>query len=125
MLKQMKAKSLWMGAMLLGSLLSAEAQRRNEICVPDMAAADHDRSYELCKQKAKDLGILLIKGSEITRSMAPGHFNALFLTDSNPLEQESYQDAFKDAKKQEAFIFWNHPGWDRQQPDSTRWWPGA
>ena len=55
--------------------------------------------------------------------MAPGHFNAIFLSDSNPLEQQEYKDAFKEAKKQGAFIFWNHPGWDRQQPDSTLWWP--
>lgn len=85
--------------------------------------ADHNRSFELCRKKADELGILLIKGSEITRPMAPGHFNAIFLTDSNPLEQEDYKDAFGEAKKQGAFIFWNHPGWDRQQPDSTLWWP--
>lgn len=55
--------------------------------------------------------------------MAPGHFNAIFLKDSNPLETEKYQDSFDAAKRQDAFIFWNHPGWDRQQPDSTLWWP--
>ena len=51
--------------------------------------------------------------------MPPGHFNAIFLNDSNPLEQKAYKDAFNEAKKQGAFIFWNHPGWARQQPDST------
>lgn len=85
--------------------------------------SDHNRSFELAGKKAKELGVLLIKGSEITRPMAPGHFNAIFLSDSNPLEQQEYKDAFKEAKKQGAFIFWNHPGWDRQQPDSTLWWP--
>lgn len=85
--------------------------------------SDHNRSYNLCVKKAKDLGLLLIKGSEITRQMPPGHFNAIFLTDSNPLDQPSYKDAFKEAKKQQAFIFWNHPSWDRQQPDTTLWWP--
>lgn len=85
--------------------------------------ADHNRSFELCEEKAKKLGLLLIKGSEITRSMAPGHFNAIFLNDSNPLEQKEYKKAFSEAKKQNAFIFWNHPGWDVQQPDSTKWWP--
>ena len=85
--------------------------------------ADHNRSYELSQKQAKKLGILLIRGSEITRSMPPGHFNAIFLNDSNPLEQKAYKDAFNEAKKQGAFIFWNHPGWARQQPDSTLWWP--
>lgn len=31
--------------------------------------ADHNRSYELSQKQAKKLGILLIRGSEITRSM--------------------------------------------------------
>ena len=61
--------------------------------------ADHNRSYELSQKQAKKLGILLIRGSEITRSMPPGHFNAIFLNDSNPLEQKAYKDAFNEAKK--------------------------
>lgn len=85
--------------------------------------ADHNRSYQIASRQAAQQNILLIKGSEITRSMAPGHFNALFLTDSNPLDTERYQDSFEAAKQQGAFFFWNHPGWDSQQPDSTRWWP--
>ena len=85
--------------------------------------ADHNRSFDVARKQAKNLDILLIRGSEITRPMAPGHFNAIFLKDSNPLETEKYQDSFDAAKQQGAFIFWNHPGWDRQQPDSTLWWP--
>ena len=30
-------------------------------------------------------------------------------------------DAFRAAKAQNAFIFWNHPGWTAQQPDTTMW----
>jgi hypothetical protein len=85
--------------------------------------ADHKRSYDIAEKTATQRGLILIKGSEITRPMAPGHSNAIFLKDSNPLEKEKYQDSFAEAKKQGAFIFWNHPGWDSQQPDSTRWWP--
>lgn len=171
----MKVSKVLVSATLLFSiLLTAQAQRRNEIQVPDLEGyvtlkcdfhmhtvfsdglvwptvrvdeayregldaialtehieyrphkkdivADHNRSFELCGKKADELGILLIRGSEITRPMAPGHFNAIFLSDSNPLEQPEYRDAFKEAKKQGAFIFWNHPGWARQQPDSTLWW---
>ena len=87
----------------------------------DMPGASHNRSYELAETAAKANGILLIRGSEITRSMAPGHSNALFLTDCNALDVPAWQDAFKAAKEQNAFIFWNHPGWDAQQPDTTRW----
>ncbi|MDR2585418.1 MAG: CehA/McbA family metallohydrolase [Prevotellaceae bacterium] len=85
--------------------------------------ADHNRSFDIAAPIAKAAGIILIKGSEITRAMPPGHSNALFLTDSNPLDQQEYMDAFEAAKQQNAFIFWNHPGWDAQQPDTTLWWP--
>lgn len=82
----------------------------------------HGRSYEIAEGSAKANDILLIRGSEITRSMAPGHFNAIFLKDCNPLDQKDWHDSFKQAKQQGAFIFWNHPGWARQQPDTTLWW---
>lgn len=84
--------------------------------------AHHGRSFEIAEKVAADNNILLIRGSEITRSMPPGHFNAIFLDDCNPLEQTKWRDAFKEAKKQNAFLFWNHPGWVRQQPDTTLWW---
>jgi len=84
--------------------------------------ASHNRSYDIAAPAAKAAGIILIKGSEITRAMPPGHHNALFLTDSEELDQKEYMDAFRAAKKQNAFIFWNHPGWGSQQPDTTLWW---
>lgn len=84
--------------------------------------AHHGRSWEIAEKAAAANNILLIRGSEITRSMAPGHFNAIFLNDCNPLEQKEWRDSFKQAKAQNAFIFWNHPGWARQQPDTTLWW---
>ncbi len=82
----------------------------------------HGRSFEVAEGTAKAHDILLIRGSEITRSMAPGHFNAVFLSDCNALDQKDWHDSFAAAKKQNAFIFWNHPGWARQQPDTTLWW---
>lgn len=172
----MEVKKVLVSAFLLTTcLMSGQAQRRNEIQVPDLdgyttlkcdfhmhsvfsdglvwptvrvdeayrdgldaisltehieyrphkqdVVSDHNRSFDLCREQAEKLGILLIKGSEITRAMAPGHFNAIFLSDSNPLEQKDYKDAFREAKKQGAFMFWNHPEWDSQQPDTTKWWP--
>ncbi len=84
--------------------------------------SDHNRSYEIALPISKKLGIILVKGAEITRSMPPGHLNALFITNANLLERDNWRDAVKEAWDQGAFIFWNHPGWKAQQPDTTLWW---
>jgi len=84
----------------------------------------HNISYELALPSAKERDIILIRGSEITRSMPPGHHNAIFLSNSDALANiPDYIDAFRAAKAQHAFFFWNHPGWLAQQPDTTLWWP--
>ena len=83
---------------------------------------DDNSSFDIAKPHADKKGILLIKGAEITRKMAPGHFNALFITNTNELDTPNYMDAFEAAKKQGAFIIWNHPGWKAQQPDTCKWW---
>ena len=83
----------------------------------------HNRSYDIAQATAKSRGIMLIRGSEITRDMPPGHANAIFLTNSDALDTPKYIDAYRAAKAQGAFIFWNHPGWLSQQPDTTLWWP--
>lgn len=79
-----------------------------------------NRSYELALPRANQLDVILIRGAEITRSMPPGHFNAIFITDANPLNTEKWQDAIKAAIDQKAFVFWNHPGW--RQPDNIPIW---
>ena len=84
--------------------------------------SDHNRAYEIARPLAGQLDILLIHGTEITRGMPPGHFNAVFLEDANPVDADDWRDAIRAAKDQDAFIFWNHPGWARQQPDTTLWW---
>ena len=83
--------------------------------------ASHNRSNEIARGLAQARGIMLIQGSEITRDMPPGHSNAIFLTNSDALDTPDYMDAFAAAKAQNAFIFWNHPCWDSQQPDTTLW----
>ena len=77
--------------------------------------------HEIALPEAERLGIILIKAAEITRRMPPGHLNALFLTNIDELETDSWQQALETAQKQGAFIFWNHPGWRAQQPDTCRW----
>jgi len=81
---------------------------------------NHNRSYEIAKSVADELGIILIKGAEITRSMPPGHLNAIFLQDANLLDTENWRDAIKAANDQGAIVFWNHPGW--RQPDEIPIW---
>ncbi|MCP4589254.1 MAG: PHP domain-containing protein [bacterium] len=71
----------------------------------------HQRPYEVAIKRAKEHGILLIRGAEITRSTPPGHFNALFLSNIDPLDTEDFYTVFAEAQKQNAFVFWNHPGW--------------
>ena len=83
--------------------------------------SSHNRSYEIALPRANARGIILIRGSEITRSMPPGHLNAIFVTDADELDKPDYMDALRAAKAQGAFIFWNHPGWASQQPDTTLW----
>lgn len=84
---------------------------------------DLKRPYEIAKSKADELGILLIKGVEITKSMPPGHFNAIFVTDENAIENEDWRKSIQIANDQGAFVFWNHPGWKAQAPDGATWWP--
>jgi 3',5'-nucleoside bisphosphate phosphatase len=82
---------------------------------------DDNSSYEIALPAAKQYGILLVKGGEITRDMPEGHYNALFLEDTQALDVEDFMTAVETAINQGAFIQWNHPGWKRQQPEVTRW----
>jgi hypothetical protein len=84
---------------------------------------DHNASYEMAIEHANEKNILLIRAGEVTRDMSPGHLNALFLDDANVLDTKEPIDALIAAKKQGAFIIWNHPGWKAQQPDTCLWMP--
>jgi len=85
---------------------------------------DFNRSYHLAKGTGDDLRVLVIHGSEITRDMPPGHINAIFLTNSTPLDTKNWEDAVGAASDQGAFIFWNHPGWKPQLTDGQiKWYP--
>lgn len=85
---------------------------------------NHNRAYELARGTGDDLKLMVVHGSEITRSMPPGHLNAIFLTNSTPLETDKWQDAVTAAHDQGAFVFWNHPGWERQLTNGVvTWYP--
>jgi len=70
-----------------------------------------NENYEIAKPVADKLGIVLIKGSEITMKYPYGHYNALFLKDINLVDKSNCVEDLTAAKDQGAFIIWNHPGW--------------
>ena len=80
---------------------------------------NHNYAYEQATTEAQKRNIILIRGAEITRAMPPGHLNALFLKDANPLDQKDFLKAIEEAHNQGAFIFWNHPGWG---VDEIKWY---
>jgi predicted metal-dependent phosphoesterase TrpH len=80
----------------------------------DIPHPDRNRAYELALNEAKDHNLLIVNGSEITRDAPVGHNNAVFISDANKLLVEKPEDAFIEAKKQGAFVFWNHPAWYAQ-----------
>ena len=82
----------------------------------DIPHPDRNRSYDIAIKEAKDHDLMIVRGSEITRQAPIGHSNAIFISNANPLLSESAETAFSEAKKQGAFVFWNHPAWYAQQP---------
>ena len=85
----------------------------------DIPHADRNRSYTIALEEAKEHDLLIVHGSEITRSAPMGHNNAVFIKDANPILQDKAEDAFAEAKKQGAFVFWNHPAWYNQAPQGN------
>ncbi|HLF34710.1 MAG TPA: Sb-PDE family phosphodiesterase [Cyclobacteriaceae bacterium] len=105
---------------------------------------NHNAGYEIAKWGGDRENLIIIHGSEVTRSMPPGHLNAIFIKDSEKLQTESiahmhsatslprgyldsidrkHQDyliALKEAKAQGGFIFWNHPGWYPQAREGIK-----
>lgn len=82
-------------------------------------SGDLNRSYEIALETALKYNILLVKGSEITREVPPGHSNAIFITDSNPLfnptrnerpaAAKGFDKSVDIAREQGGFVFYNHP----------------
>ena len=90
----------------------------------DIPNPDRNRAYIVASQSAENKNknlekkLIVINGQEITRSMPPGHINAIFINDANKLLH--INDSLKgieEANKQNAFLFWNHPAWPAQRSD--------
>ena len=107
------------------------------------AMVNRNSSYEVAAKQAKKYGILVIHGAELTRGARtfPGHFNTHFISDGDAIaaeaeahdgkygadevkqEEEAIKAGLKEARRQNAFITWNHPDWEMQAPNETKWWP--
>ena len=83
----------------------------------DIPHPDRNRSYIIAKELAKPHDLIVIHGTEITRDLPPGHANALFIQDANKIKLSDPIEAYQAARKQGAFIFWNHPNWINQRED--------
>ena len=83
----------------------------------DIPHPDRNRSYEIAKKAAGDTPLIIIRGSEITRDMPPGHNNTIFIEDANKLLKDDPIAVFREAKRQGGFSYWNHPNWTSQKPD--------
>lgn len=78
-----------------------------------------NRPQEIAAGRAVERNILLIRGGEITPATPPGHHNAIFLKDVNALVADDFYTQVDQAALQNAFIFWNHPGW--QGAERGKW----
>lgn len=83
----------------------------------DIPHPDRNRSHEIALGAAEGSDLIVVKGSEITRKMPPGHSNAIFIEDANKLLLDDPEEVFAEAHNQGAFIFWNHPNWISQKKD--------
>ncbi len=62
--------------------------------IDDIPHPDRNRSYDLALAEAEEHDLLIVHGSEITRSAPMGHSNAVFITDANPLLTDKAEKAF-------------------------------
>jgi hypothetical protein len=92
----------------------------------DKQKDDYNLWYDVAKPEADKRNLILVRGTEITKStMPPGHFNALFADDNNPIAAavDDWRTMLQVAQDHGAFLLWNHPGW--QAPKSGGIEPGA
>ena len=104
---------------------------------PEIIEKDYNKPFEIAKKFAENKELIVINGGEISPRVSPYHNNAIFLEDVNKLPidymketkkkfimkdeimDEELMAPFIEAKRQEAFIFYNHPGWPREENDTT------
>lgn len=75
----------------------------------DTVSTDLSKPHAIASPLAARLGLLLVPGIEITKGDL--HVNALFVTDFNATAGKPLLESLREARRQKAFTFWNHPGW--------------
>jgi hypothetical protein len=83
----------------------------------DIPYPDRNRAHDVARESVGERDLIVLRGSEITRDMPPGHANAIFLEDANKLLLEDPIEVFREARRQGGFTFWNHPHWTSQRAD--------
>jgi hypothetical protein len=64
--------------------------------ITDIPHPDRNRAYEEAQRAARGLDLLVIPGVEITRQGDPGHINAVFVSDANPLVKQRKAQTYLD-----------------------------
>lgn len=103
--------------------------------LPEFIDKDYNKPYEIAKKAAEGKELIVINGGEISPRVSPYHNNAIFLKDVNKLpidymketkkkfvmketiKKEELVAPFLEAQRQDAFVFYNHPGyswWDKK-----------
>lgn len=99
--------------------------------------SNRDLSYELAASVSKKYDVLVIHGCEVSRGMPPGHFNMHFVTSATDIctgaealdnaEETNHfavvRKALEMSREQGGLNIWNHPHWNRQAPNETKWYP--
>lgn len=86
----------------------------------DGIQVDLNLPYVKAQEVAKQFGITVIPGIEITRTPATiGHYNALFIKDANSIFDNDPEQSIRNARAQGALIMHNHPGWSRTSLQMT------
>ena len=88
----------------------------------DIPHTNRNRSFQIAGGYVQNRPLAVVHGTEITKPMPPGHFNAIFIQDANKFfdknkEPLNFNKAIKEANDQGAFVFWNHPMWEANRSD--------
>jgi len=102
---------------------------------PEYIDKDYNQPFEIARKAAEGKDLIVINGGEISPRVSPYHNNAIFLKDVNKLpidymketkkkfvmkdhiKKEELVAPFLEAQRQDAFVFYNHPGyswWDKK-----------
>ena len=90
--------------------------------ISDIPHTNRNRSFQIAGGYVQKKPLAVVHGTEITKPMPPGHFNAIFIKDANKFfdknkEPLSFINGIKEANNQGAFVFWNHPMWEANRSD--------